>query len=68
VTLFSAPNYCSEYQNKGAVLQVDEELYCVFRVLEPEMDGVSSLQAAPPSRPLHPRGSDRHKGLGYAEN
>jgi serine/threonine-protein phosphatase PP1 catalytic subunit len=37
VTLFSAPNYCSEYQNKGAVLQIDEELYCAFRVLEPSV-------------------------------
>ena len=35
VTLFSAPNYCYEYMNKGAVLQVDEALCCAFKVLEP---------------------------------
>ena len=35
VTLFSAPNYCYEYDNKGGMLQVDENLYCSFTVLDP---------------------------------
>ncbi|KAK8889491.1 serine/threonine protein phosphatase Pzh1 [Tritrichomonas musculus] len=35
VTLFSAPNYCYEFDNKGATLQVDENLYCSFSVLDP---------------------------------
>jgi serine/threonine-protein phosphatase PP1 catalytic subunit len=35
ITLFSAPNYCYEYGNKGAVLEVDDRLFCSFKVLEP---------------------------------
>jgi serine/threonine-protein phosphatase PP1 catalytic subunit len=35
VTIFSAPNYCYEYHNKGAFLTVDENLFCVFQQLDP---------------------------------
>ena len=35
VTLFSAPHYCSEYLNKGAILNVSEDLLCTFAVMEP---------------------------------
>jgi serine/threonine-protein phosphatase PP1 catalytic subunit len=35
VTVFSAPNYCYEYDNRGAVLHVDENLYCSFTIIEP---------------------------------
>ena len=35
ITLFSAPNYCYEYDNYGAVLHVQENLYCSFSILEP---------------------------------
>lgn len=35
VTIFSAPNYCYEFDNKGATLQVEENLYCSFTVIEP---------------------------------
>jgi serine/threonine-protein phosphatase PP1 catalytic subunit len=32
VTLFSAPNYCGEFDNAGAMMSVDEELMCSFQV------------------------------------
>ena len=35
VTIFSAPNYCYEFKNNGAMLKVDENLFCLFSVLEP---------------------------------
>jgi serine/threonine-protein phosphatase PP1 catalytic subunit len=31
VTLFSAPNYCYEYGNMGAIMQVDADLQCTFK-------------------------------------
>ncbi|OWZ23696.1 Serine/threonine-protein phosphatase [Phytophthora megakarya] len=33
VTIFSAPNYCNEFDNAGAMLVVDESLRCTFKVL-----------------------------------
>ena len=35
VTVFSAPNYCGEFDNAGAVMAVDESLMCSFRILKP---------------------------------
>ena len=35
VTVFSAPNYCGEFDNCGAMMSVDESLTCSFQVREP---------------------------------
>jgi len=35
VTVFSAPNYCREFDNAGAVMSIDENLLCSFKVLKP---------------------------------
>jgi serine/threonine-protein phosphatase PP1 catalytic subunit len=35
VTLFSAPNYCGEFDNAGAMMSVDETLMCSFQVTIP---------------------------------
>jgi len=35
VTIFSAPNYCGEFDNAGAMMSVDETLMCSFQVLKP---------------------------------
>ncbi|SGY14730.1 BQ5605_C013g07063 [Microbotryum silenes-dioicae] len=39
VTIFSAPNYCGEFDNFGAVMSVSEDLLCAFELLKP-LDGV----------------------------
>ncbi|KAF7939142.1 uncharacterized protein EAE97_007223 [Botrytis byssoidea] len=35
VTVFSAPNYCGEFDNYGAVMSVSTELLCSFELLKP---------------------------------
>uniref|UniRef100_A0A0X3Q0N2 Serine/threonine-protein phosphatase n=1 Tax=Schistocephalus solidus TaxID=70667 RepID=A0A0X3Q0N2_SCHSO len=35
VTIFSAPNYCGEFDNAGALMSVDEQLVCSFQILKP---------------------------------
>ena len=39
VTLFSAPNYCGEFDNAGGMMSVDETLMCSFQV-----SGVASMK------------------------
>lgn len=34
VTIFSAPNYCNEFDNCGAMLTIDSDLKCSFVVIE----------------------------------
>lgn len=38
VTLFSAPNYCGEFDNAGAMMKVDETLMCSFQVSQRERE------------------------------
>ena len=40
VTVFSAPNYCGEFDNFGAVMSVSEDLLCAFELLKP-LDGAA---------------------------
>lgn len=36
VTVFSAPNYCGEFNNSGAMMRIEDNLTCSFQVLRPE--------------------------------
>lgn len=36
VTIFSAPNYCGDFDNNGAVMSVDQSLLCSFQILKPD--------------------------------
>ncbi|XP_022314315.2 serine/threonine-protein phosphatase alpha-2 isoform-like [Crassostrea virginica] len=38
LTLFSAPNYCGEFDNAGAVMRVTDDLTCSFKILEPKTE------------------------------
>ena len=46
VTIFSAPNYCGEFDNAGGMMVVKENLRCSFKILRPESH--------------RPRGYDEH--------
>ncbi|KAJ2550155.1 serine/threonine protein phosphatase Pzh1 [Coemansia sp. RSA 1933] len=45
VTVFSAPNYCGEFDNSGAVMNVNEELLCSFEILKPLQENIQSCMA-----------------------
>ena len=36
VTVFSAPNYCNQFDNAGGMMIVDENLICGFKILTPK--------------------------------
>jgi len=36
VTIFSAPNYCGEFDNAGAIMHVSESLKCSFKTIQPQ--------------------------------
>eukprot|EP01032_Pedospumella_encystans_P017865 gene17865-20347_t len=35
LTIFSAPNYCGEFDNAGAIMVVNSDLVCSFKILRP---------------------------------
>ncbi|OAF71379.1 putative serine/threonine-protein phosphatase C27B7.6 [Intoshia linei] len=35
VTLFSAPNYCGEFDNAGGMMTIDKSLMCAFKIIKP---------------------------------
>ncbi|CAN6468491.1 unnamed protein product [Victoria cruziana] len=42
VTIFSAPNYCGEFNNAGAMMLVDTNLLCSFQILKPGKGKIGS--------------------------
>ena len=36
MTIFSAPNYCGEFDNAGAMMVINEDLVCGFKVFKPK--------------------------------
>jgi serine/threonine-protein phosphatase PP1 catalytic subunit len=62
VTIFSAPNYCGEFDNAGAIMSVDDTLMCSFQILKPAEKKANRFQslgtqrpATPPRNPRPPR-------------
>ena len=44
VTIFSAPNYCGEFNNVGALMSVDASLLCSFQILKPSKAKMGLLE------------------------
>ncbi|KAA0196913.1 Serine/threonine-protein phosphatase [Fasciolopsis buskii] len=53
-TLFSAPNYCEEFDDADAVTSVDDTLLCSFQILRPAEKKKYYVGKAPGSRPVTP--------------
>ena len=51
VTVFSAPNYCGEFDNAGAMMSIDENLMCSFKILKPITKAKTSIGQARPMTP-----------------
>jgi serine/threonine-protein phosphatase PP1 catalytic subunit len=55
VTIFSAPNYCGEFDNSGALMSVDEDLICSFQVLKSTTAARKKDGGNPGKRPKTPK-------------
>ncbi|KAL7412639.1 protein phosphatase 1 catalytic subunit [Mrakia frigida] len=53
VTVFSAPNYCGEFDNSGAMMSVDDTLLCSFQILKPASKH-NKFAAGSANRPVTP--------------
>ena len=70
VTIFSAPNYCGEFDNAGAMMSVDDTLMCSFQILKPaekrqrlsQTGEVANNNASSASRPSTPGSARNAKG------
>jgi len=57
VTVFSAPNYCGEFDNCGAMMSVDSDLTCAFQVLKPiDSNGMRWGSGRPGTPPRNRKG------------
>ena len=45
--MFSAPNYCGEFDNAGAILSVDEVLKCRFHMITACSERDKSVRGSP---------------------
>ena len=64
VTLFSAPNYCGEFDNAGAMMSVDESLMCSFQILKPaEKKQKFAYGGANAGRPVTPPRKQKKKDM-----
>jgi len=69
VTLFSAPNYCGEFDNAGAMMSVDETLMCSFQILKPaEKRQRFAYQGGNSNRPATPQQANKQNNAGPAQS
>ena len=55
VTVFSAPNYCGEFDNSGALMSVDDTLMCSFSILRATDPTRANTTAAGGNSSLRPK-------------
>jgi serine/threonine-protein phosphatase PP1 catalytic subunit len=60
VTLFSAPNYCGEFDNAGAFMSVEDNLMCSFQILQAGA-AKKSTKGTNDTRPVTPKKSKKSK-------
>jgi serine/threonine-protein phosphatase PP1 catalytic subunit len=58
VTLFSAPNYCGEFDNAGGIISVDENLMCSFQILKPSTRSIRARARSNSGATVAPGSSD----------
>ena len=51
VTIFSAPNYCGEFDNAGAMMLIDKDLMCTFKILKPITNNSNNCMKRPATPP-----------------
>ena len=51
VTIFSAPNYCGEFNNSASLMSVDEDLMCSFQILKSAEQKVAKMAHPRPNTP-----------------
>ena len=51
VTIFSAPNYCGEFDNAGGMMLIDKDLMCTFKILKPITSGSNNNYLNRPGTP-----------------
>lgn len=47
VTVFSAPHYCGEFDNAAAVMMINKDLRCTFKIIRPKFPGSVKKTAEP---------------------
>ena len=60
VTVFSAPNYCNQFDNHGAMMLVDENLMCGFKILMARKKNINSMMYKNLIRNLTPPPKNRN--------
>ncbi|KAJ6239771.1 serine/threonine-protein phosphatase [Anaeramoeba flamelloides] len=69
VTIFSASNYCGEFDNCGAMMNVSEELDCDFSILKPKKETVSFFSTnLPPTPPKNRYNKNKRNKNRYNNN
>ena len=69
VTIFSAPNYCGEFNNAGAMMVITSDLVCSFKILRPlSQQTLSQKLSAAANRSPTPKSSNTYDDENFDES